>query len=65
MFGNDPYNRYVYDRFISVSSMVVASLLILLACRMIFRQIDAQKVSGNSTLGSCLPLKSLEGQICV
>ena len=64
MFGNDLYNRYVYVRLISVSSMMAASLLILLACRMVFRQIDAQKVSGSSTLRSCLPLKSLEGQIC-
>ena len=64
MFGNGPYNRYVYVRFISVSSMMAASLLILLACRMVFRPIDAQKVSGSVTLGSCLPLKSLEGQIC-
>ena len=61
MFGNGPYNRYVYVRFISVSSVMAASLL---ACRMVFRQIDAQKVSGSSTLGSCFPLKSLEGQIC-
>ena len=58
MFGNDPYNRYVYVRFISVSSVMAASLLILLACGMVFRQIDAQKVSGSSTLGSCLPLKT-------
>ena len=61
---NGPYNRYVYVRFISVSSVMAASLLILLACRMVFRQIDAQKVSRSSTLGSCLPLKSLEGQVC-
>ena len=58
MFGNGPYNRYVY---VSVSSVMAASSLIL---RMIFRQIDSQKVSGSLTLGSCLPLKSLEGQIC-
>ena len=64
MFGNGPYNRYVYVCFISVSLVMAASLLILLVCRMVFRQIDAQKVSGSSTLGSCLPLKSLEGQIC-
>ena len=64
MFGNGPYNLYVYVRFISVSSVMAASLLILLACRMVFRLIDAQKVSGSSILGSCLPLKSVEGQIC-
>ena len=64
MFGNCLYNRYIYVRFISVSSTMAASLLILLACSMVFRQIDAQKVSVSSTLGSCLPLKSLEGQIC-
>ena len=45
MFGNCSYNRYIYVRFIFVSSMMAASLLILLACRMVFRQIDAQKVS--------------------
>ena len=64
MFGNGSYNRYVYVRFISVSSMVAVSLPILLACRLVFHQIDAQKASGSSTLGSCLPLKILEGQIC-
>ena len=53
---NCSYNRYVNVCFISVSSMMAASLLILLACRMVFRQIDAQKVSGNSTLGSWLLL---------
>ena len=50
MFGNGPYNRYVYVRFISVSSVMAASLLILLAYRMVFRQIDVQKVSARAVV---------------
>ena len=41
MFGNHSYNRYVYVRFISASSMMAVSLLILPACSMVLRHVFA------------------------